>query len=39
MMQGAQLGVLKQPRLVEWGESGREVKEGEGICIFVADSW
>ena len=39
MMQGDQLGALKQPRGVEWGESGREVQEGEDICISVADSW
>ena len=39
MMQGAQLAALRQPRGVEWGESGREVQEGQDIRIPVADSW
>ena len=38
MAQETQTGALYQPRGVGWGGSEREVQEGGGICIPMADS-
>ena len=37
MTQGAQTGVLSQPREVGWG--GRDIQEGRDTCIPMADSY
>ena len=38
MSQWTQTGALYQPRGVGWEGDGKEVQEGEGICIPMADS-
>ena len=37
MTQGAQTGMLLQPRKVGWG--GRDIHKGRGTCIPMADSY
>ena len=37
MTQGAQTGILLQPREVGWG--GRDIHKGRGTCIPMADSY
>ena len=38
MAQETQTGALYQPRGLGWEGDGKEVQEGEGICIPMADS-
>ena len=38
MTQGTQTGALRQPRGVGWVGGGRDVQEGEDMCISVSDS-
>ena len=37
MSQESQIGALYQSKEVEWGGDGRDIQEGEDVCIPMAD--